>query len=191
MNHRLRRLLTFAVAVLAVACTRDGVQPAFAHTDLVGAAPEAGEVVAGPPTDLTLTFTDTLLPEGAQVLVRDERSVRVSGAVAVSGGQARVPLRGTARPGTYRVAYRVVASDGHPVTGSYRFRVVGTSASAARPAAATRDVADRAVVATAAGPPGGPSASAWVVAGLGAVTLALVLGLGAARRRTPRDEEAR
>lgn len=194
MTRLLRRLLV--IAAVAVACSLVGVRPAVAHTDLVGGSPGAGDVVAGPLADLTLTFTDVLLAEGAQIQVTDGRGAGVSGAVAVSGSRARVQLTDESRPGTYRVAYRVVANDGHPVTGSYRFRVT-TTASDVRPAASEIEAdpaleeAGPPVVATAAGPPTGPSSSTWVVAGLGVATLTLVLGIGSAGRRRPRDESVR
>ena len=164
-----------------------GAGPAAAHTELVGATLGPGAVVRGPATDLTLSFTDPLVAEGTQVLVRDARGADLAGDPAVSGLQARVPLDGLARPGSYKVTYRVVGVDGHPVTGSYSFRYApragqesGTStvADVSEPGAGDQeDVA----VGTVAGS-SGPSSSTWVIGGIGGTAFAALLVVGARRR---------
>ena len=80
MNPLLRRLVT--LAAVTVVCSLGGIRPAFAHTDLVGGAPGAGDVVAGAPADLTLTLAEESPWELFQAALRgDKPPVRIVGDV--------------------------------------------------------------------------------------------------------------
>lgn len=170
-----------------------GAGPAAAHTELLDATFGAGAVVRAPAADLTLSFTDPLVVEGTQVVVRDAGGADVAGDPAVSGAQARVPLEGLDRPGSYRVTYRVVGVDGHPVTGGYSFRYAppaGQEGRASTVAAVSESAAggeeDLAVGTVASS---GPSSSTWVIGGIGGTTFAALLFVGA--RRRPADAGTR
>jgi methionine-rich copper-binding protein CopC len=181
-----RTVLVLAVVLLVEVL---GVLPASAHTDLVAASPAAGDRVAGGVRDLTLTFDSTLVPVGAQVVVTGKDGASYAGPAAVGGSRVRVPLTGLSEPGRYTVAYRVVGSDGHPVTGRYRFTVVATAAVASGTRVASDKGSDAGVAERVeAAPPARPAGARWLVGGLGAVVLAALL-LSAANR--PRlDQEA-
>ena len=102
-------------------------QPAAAHTGLVASSPRAGAVVEVLPARVRLVFSRDVEPRFLDVVL--------------TGAEGSVALRGTARGGTvvapvpvgvarkavlggpWRLRYRVVSSDGHPVTGTIRFRV--------------------------------------------------------------------
>jgi methionine-rich copper-binding protein CopC len=182
-----RRLLVAAATVLLTGMT---AAPAHAHTDLVGADPAPGSVLGGAAADLTLSFTDPLVAEGTQIVVRDASGTDLAGAPAVSGTQARVPLEALRGPGRYQVTYRVVGVDGHPVTGAYSFRVDrGAPAARAVAAGATAPLtadgsaaeAGGLAVDTAAVSPRSTS-STWAIGGLGIATLGALLLAGARRR---------
>lgn len=182
-----RGLLVSAAAALL---TGMGAAPAHAHTDLVGADPAPGSVLGGAAADLTLSFTDPLVAEGTQIVVRDGSGRELAGAPAVSGTQARVPLDGVRGPGRYQVTYRVVGVDGHPVTGAYSFRLDSAATTTRVETAASADPltdersaagAGTPAVDTAAGPPGS-SSSTWVIGALGGTTLGALLLAGARRR---------
>lgn len=97
--------------------------PALAHTEQVGVSPAPGSSTTGTVPAVEIDFSDEVLPGLARVVVRDARGRdHVAGRIAVLGGRVSARLEDIA-PGRYRVDYRVVADDGHPVTGSYRFRV--------------------------------------------------------------------
>jgi copper resistance protein C len=170
-----------------------GAGPAAAHTELADASFGPGAVVRGPAADLTLSFTDPLVAEGTQVLVRDAGGKDLAGDPAVSGLQARVPLKGLDRPGAYRVTYRVVGVDGHPVTGSYSFRYAppagqqGRASTVAAVSETTAGDQDDLAVGTVAS--SGPSSSTWVIGGIGGATFAALLLVGA--RRRPADAGTR
>jgi methionine-rich copper-binding protein CopC len=97
--------------------------PALAHTERVGVSPAPGSSTTGTVPAVEIDFSDEVLPGLARVVVRDARGRdHVAGRIAVLGGRVSARLEDIG-PGRYRVDYRVVADDGHPVTGSYRFRV--------------------------------------------------------------------
>jgi methionine-rich copper-binding protein CopC len=171
--------------------------PASAHTELVAGSPGPNDVLRDAATGLTLTFVSPLVPEGTQVLVRDPRGVDHAGDVAVTGSTVDVPVTPLRRAGSYTVAYRAVAVDGHPVTGSYTFTVSraaaeaaqGQSAAAGDPRTASgnnvigaADEAPRAAVSA-------PSGPTWVIGVLGIGTLAALLWIGAGRRSHRHEAE--
>ena len=104
--------------------------PAAAHADLLASTPVAGADIDDPVTAVTLDFAVELVPELARIRVIDAQGRdRVAGTPAVLGGRLSVAVEAPAN-GRYRVAYRVVAADGHPVVGEFDFRAEGQSGSA-------------------------------------------------------------
>jgi methionine-rich copper-binding protein CopC len=155
-------LLVVVLGQLLLAATS-----ASAHSDLVGAAPAARSVSAAAVTTVELTFGSELRPGLAHVVVSSSgRADHVVGAPAVLGSRLVAQVDGVSSVGAYEVRYRVVAADGHPVTGSYRFRVGPTSSAGDETAAQPVATAAPAVAAG----PGGP----WEDAGL----LVVLLGAG-------------
>ncbi|MBW8483046.1 copper resistance protein CopC [Actinomadura sp. PM05-2] len=147
--------------------------PASAHTTLKSADPAAGAAVA-PPAKITLTYADpVMLP---QVVLLDAGGTRLSsaGAAHAVDNVVTVPITGTLPNGAYKVGWRVVATDGHPVTGTYPFTVTGSTGTAA-PAAAAPSPAARA--------DSGSGSAGWLWIGLGAAAVAAVAGGAAALRR--------
>ncbi|GAA2000680.1 copper resistance CopC family protein [Catenulispora subtropica] len=132
--------------------------PAAAHAKLVGTSPGPGAGTA--PSTVSLTFDEPVADEGATVLVTSPDGASVtSGAAAVTGAVVTVPLKHLTATGAYRVSWRVVSDDGHPVSGQWQFAV--TALAAADPAAAP------------AGPAGDPPTNWWV-----AHLLHLAIGAG-------------
>ena len=116
-----RRLVGLLLGVLGLLVLP--AAPALAHTEQVSVSPAPGSSTTGSVPAVEIDFSDEVLPGLACVVVRDARGRdHVAGRVAVLGGRVSARLEDIG-PGRYRVDYRVVADDGHPVTGSYRFRV--------------------------------------------------------------------
>ena len=116
-----RRLVGLLLGVLGLLVLP--AAPALAHTEQVSVSPAPGSSTTGSVPAVEIDFSDEVLPGLARVVVRDARGRdHVAGRVAVLGGRVSARLDDIG-PGRYRVDYRVVADDGHPVTGSYRFRV--------------------------------------------------------------------
>lgn len=99
--------------------------PAFAHAQLLLANPKVGASVYQLPAKVELTFDDNLIalgPNANQIQVTDPKGKRVdSGASTLVDATLSVKLKASSLLGLYRVSYRVISADGHPVSGSYPF----------------------------------------------------------------------
>lgn len=188
----MRGLLVVALGSFLVVGT--GVREAAAHTGLESSVPADGEVLTDVPgmPGVTLTFTEDVQAEFAQVAVTgpDGESV-TSGAVVVEGAVARQPVDLSAE-GAYVVAYRVVSSDGHPVSGQLAFSVqdvgdtpAGTTAEVPPSTASPEPTASPSAVTPAAdGDNGSGSGGWWPVFAVGGALVAVCLGaLELIRRR--------
>lgn len=129
--RRFRYVARAAVPVLLV--TVLGVlaaPPAAAHTQLVRSSPGTGASVAGP-DEVRLVFSEPVRAKPLTVLVADAGHANYAGTPRVSGATVTVPLAGAPPAGRYRVSYRVLAADGHPVADSFGFASTGPAATVA------------------------------------------------------------
>ncbi len=112
-------------AVAALTCGLVLVSPAaLAHDALVGTDPPDGAVLDAAPTQVVLTFSAQQTPVGAEVVVTCADGAAWSdGEAVVSGVTVTQALRPGVPDGPCTVAWRSVAQDGHPVTGSFGFEV--------------------------------------------------------------------
>ena len=139
-RHPLPLLSTVLAAVAAALLgTAVAAAPAWAHTRLVSSTPSAG-ASAEAPGEVVLVFDDPVQPalSALSVTGADGREQAAGTPAAVGDGSTvSQALRAPLEPGTYRVAYRVLAADGHPITGAYEFTAAASAAPTAEPAAAT------------------------------------------------------
>ena len=109
-----------AAAVLVIA------PAASAHDSLVDANPADGEVVTAPISDVSLRFSGVLLgvDTGGNVAVvtGPDGSFYETDCAAIDGTTLTLPVA-LGEPGTYQVDWRVVSSDGHPISGQYAFHL--------------------------------------------------------------------
>lgn len=98
--------------------------PAAAHDELADSDPAAGDSLASAPAEITLTYSADILEMGAEVIVVDaegtdwvEGTPLVEGQVVTATVGADMPVAG------YEVRWRVVSSDGHPISGVIPFTV--------------------------------------------------------------------
>jgi methionine-rich copper-binding protein CopC len=132
-----RDLLLLLGALLASVLCAKAAAPAWAHTRLVSSTP-AQDVPAAAPREVTLVFSDPVQPALSTVSVRGaDGEDLVAGQPSSTGNGTSVvqALRSPLGPGTYTVAYRVLAADGHPVTGS--FQITATAPAVDAPAPST------------------------------------------------------
>lgn len=104
--------------------------PASAHAVVVAANPAQTSVIGFSPTEVSVTFSESISivagkaqvigPDGERILAAEPR---------VSGTTLRIPVRKADKPlGTYVVSYRVMSADSHPIAGGYTFSVGAPSA---------------------------------------------------------------
>jgi len=201
---RLRALLaTAVVAALAPIVLLAG--PASAHDVLVSSDPAADASVSGDLDRVTLTLSEppiSGLQTGIVISVTDAGGAEhTSGAVRVDGTTIAKDADLTTA-GTYRVRWRSVSVDGHPISGEYGFTSTGatapttTAAPTAAPSAATTSPATaptaratedtEEVTATVAAPVGHQHHTPLVVlllVALAVVVFSAVVGIRALRDR--------
>lgn len=189
-SHRIhtRRPFALVAAVVAGLALVLVGGPAFAHDELIGSTPVAGSQVDELPAEVVLTFSGVLLdePGATQVVVTDASGASlVGGDPVLDGTRLTQPLEGSAS-GEVTVIWRVVSSDGHPISDEFTFTVGSGGGGAGEPAATP--------IATATPLPGPPMAATdfswiWIVLGVvlvgagGALVAVLVT-----KARGPRED---
>lgn len=122
--QRLRLLIIAAVAaVFAVALSP---QLALAHDQLVENAPADNEVLSESPEEVVLRYNNSVLDigEGATIVrVTDAAGVSVVDGIPEISGPYVTQALSELEDGAYRVTWRVVSSDGHPISGTFLFGV--------------------------------------------------------------------
>ena len=183
-----------AAAVILMGCL--GVQvvssvPAWAHDTLVASNPKDGAVLDRAPSAVVLRFDQPVGRRFGQVVVSGpDGATYQDGQLQVSGSTVRQDLRALGPAGTYRIAWRVVSADGHPVsdTLTFRLRSAGTGAGATptttpgttpdtSPSVTASATAPAAAGDAGSGPPWTPIVLVVVLVGL------LAAGIGVAARR--------
>jgi hypothetical protein len=110
--------------------------PASAHSRLLSSSPADGATVPTSPTELVLTFNEDINPQFVTVRVTDGEGGDVVGAeAAVDGPRVTVPVAEPIAAGSYKITYRVVSADSHPISGSSTFTVAGDPLASPSPAA--------------------------------------------------------
>ncbi|MEN8704836.1 MAG: copper resistance CopC family protein [Nocardioides marinisabuli] len=168
--------------------------PAAAHTDLLTVDPADGDRLESPPDALTLTFTEEMSPGLSTIAVRvgdgESRDLDVANGASPTELVATVPETPSTvgsrpkDPTRWRVAFRVVSRDGHPVAGSYTFAVRPSTAHKA-PATSETSTTDspsiQADADTESDKPTGASNQVLVLFGVVTVGLAFLAGIAIVR----------
>ncbi|MCM3696374.1 copper resistance CopC family protein [Microbacterium oleivorans] len=120
-----RRSAAIAATVLTALVFLAPASPAAAHDELLGSDPAADEILGTTPDEITLTFSAPPSTEaGAAVLaVYDEacRSI-AEGDPEVTDNTVTQAISGPVE-GAVLVQWRVVSSDGHPISDQFTFSV--------------------------------------------------------------------
>ncbi|MBT9258067.1 copper resistance protein CopC [Phycicoccus sp. MAQZ13P-2] len=130
-RRRVPRLLAVVLLLLGLAVVT--ATPAAAHTGLESSTPADGSTLRRSPTTLVLRFADPVVPGTAVGALSGPGGRTSLRAPTVRGATVRMTLAEPAAPGRYRLAWRVVADDGHPVSGTLRFEVAGAPAASPSP----------------------------------------------------------
>lgn len=122
--------------LLATALLLAVAGPAAAHTELISSDPSDGAVLTAAPAAVSFTFSEALLPDTTTISVNDaDGTVIASTPVEPDGATVSAPWPADASAGTFQVAYRVVAQDGHPLTGTITITIEAAASSPGAPAA--------------------------------------------------------
>ena len=123
-RRRVRALLATLVAafgiVLAVAA------PASAHATLESTTPAENSVAATAPSQVTLTFDESVGISSDSIRVFDPEGDRVDNGHTTPTSNPdtiEIGLRSGLTKGTYTVAWHVISADSHPVEGAYVFSI--------------------------------------------------------------------
>jgi methionine-rich copper-binding protein CopC len=189
---------TGLAGALAAATLALGAAPASAHTALESSDPKANAEIA-PPAEITLTYTEAIrLPR--VVLTGPDGARHENGAPKADGDTVTQPVKGALPNGRYTVGWRVVSADGHPVSGTFKFTVKGSTAAegqgqgqapagnAGNPSGAPAAPASTPSPSNAAGQEESDgSSSGWVWIGVAGLVVVLVVGGVAWARRPSQD----
>jgi len=127
-----RSALAAAAAALLATGTllMAGAGPASAHDVLLAADPVADSVLAAPPAAITLTFNQDVRPEFSQMAITVGSASQtviptVDGPIITAAVPAAFlePIPDDIGPQLWRIGYRIVSSDGHPISGLLEFSV--------------------------------------------------------------------
>ena len=167
------------------------------HSALRSAVPADQAVLDHGPTEIVLTFNEEINPRFTQLALSRSGSLVPTEPATASGAVLRTRLADPG-PGAYRIAFRVVSADGHPISGETTFTVRGaqppaTSAaspsgtgpatpSAAAPATASPAAPTRGD-ATPAADPGSQEGLTWLYLGGALLALAAAAGFWESRRK--------
>lgn len=128
----IRRSLATLAVVLCVFWVP--ISAASAHDSLTGSNPDDGQTVKTMPGAIKLTFTSPPMALGSKVVVEDADGKNwATNDVDIVDNVATQAISPGAPAGAYKVVWRVVSSDSHPVEGSLEF----TATSAAHEGGAT------------------------------------------------------
>ena len=177
----IRRLAT--ALALTAAATIATATPAFAHAKLIASTPTAGESLATPPPQISLTFSEPVTPAANMVTIAGaDGSSWTVGQPAIAGAVVTVPVQQTGPAGAYTLTWRVVSSDGDEITGTIAFTLAGTAAPPTTNTTVTTSTTSEAPPTTAvdaapaANEDGGVPVWVWILIGVAVLLTATVVG---------------
>ncbi len=125
--------VTALVATMALA----GAGAASAHAARIATDPVENASLTQGPARVSATFNEELQPEfAAMTVVGPDGNLWSTGDPQIQGAVIGVGVRPLGPAGTYTVNYRVTSADGHPLAGSWSFRLTVAATGTPGPAAA-------------------------------------------------------
>ncbi len=172
-----------------------------AHAQFVGSTPEDGSTVETA-AEVVLRFNEDVNPDFVKVAVTGPDGDEADGDPVVDGPEVTQSLAADLPAGSHAVTYRVVSSDGHPVSGTVEFTTTVAPSPSPTPTSSTESPPSTPSPSTGSTPSpsveaspdveetsqSGPSDTVWIALGIVAVALvATFIGLAARgdRRSSP------
>jgi copper transport protein len=116
------------LATLAAVLSFLFASPALAHAELVSMTPANGAQLTRPPTEVRMTFTESINLVDNGIRLVDHVGANVpTPQPTVNGRTVTWPMPPDLPEGPYIITWRVVSADGHPISGASSFGV-GTAA---------------------------------------------------------------
>lgn len=164
-----------ALGVLTVLAVLLGSAPAWAHSQLERSDPTDGTSMAAGPQKVSLTFNESVQPGFTAItVIGPDGNDYHAGTVAEVDDTVSVGVQPLGPAGTYKIGYRVVSADGHPVSGSVTFTLTkaGPGSPSAQPPGASNATPS-------AAPPDGGGAPVWpwVIGAVVLVAIGVVVAL--------------
>lgn len=114
---------TFLAAIMTLSAA-----PAQAHDSLESSNPADGDELDTAPGWLEMQFSADIGEVGNEVVVMYEGQDVSAGEITVDGSKVTSALPDDLGAGEYTVQWRVVSSDGHPISGEYTFTLTDAAA---------------------------------------------------------------
>jgi methionine-rich copper-binding protein CopC len=118
-----RKILITAGAILFLTANA-----ASAHSKLVASNPINGASVKALPQSIWLKFDENLMTIKGKVInriqVNGPKGTYSEGDAVTTHEKLAINLKNSSDKGLYTITWRVVSEDGHPVTGSIKFKVI-------------------------------------------------------------------
>lgn len=135
-RHRVRSRLLAAI-VLGTAAVLTAHRLAYAHAKLLSSEPAAGSVLTANPARIRLVFSERVEATLSSIALVDSagHQMRLNVRLDPQNTHALIAAVMPLAPGAYRVSWRAVSADGHPVSGSYAFTMGQARAAETLPAA--------------------------------------------------------
>ncbi|MFW0770428.1 copper resistance CopC family protein [Arthrobacter koreensis] len=197
---RTRASLLAAALLAAFAAVLFLAAPAHAHDELVSSNPADGAVLDAAPSEIELVFSSELMDLGNQVIVEDSAGTNLAESEPVLTRETLVQSVPALEAGDYKVNWRAVSSDGHPITGTFSFTVNGPAGENPSPAAtesAAAPAASDPAAAETASPEAATSSDStsfgpmgWVLTAVGVALVALLVYVIVAQARKRRGTDA-
>lgn len=132
---RRRVLLSSTALAFAALAVLSTPVAANAHDQVISTAPASQEHLGAAPTEVSMLFSDDILDIGATILVVDDAGKNWAfGDMEIDGREVVQVVEADMPDTNYQVRWRVVSSDGHPISGTFDFAVGNAPASTAVPA---------------------------------------------------------
>lgn len=178
-------LLTLALALGMALGAVLGATPASAHAGLTSSNPEDGAVLDTLPGEIVLEFTEEMSTPAFVVVTDSEGNTLQTGDPVIDGATVRQSIDPATHAGRHTIAYRVVSTDGHPVQGHVRVTVeLDADGDLATETASTEiQGADSVADDASADSDSTTRSTGFIIAGVVALGLALLLGVLALTRR--------
>lgn len=176
------------LALIVAALSVFSLAPASAHDQLISSNPADGAKIDQQPEWIELEFSGEIQQVGSEVKVEIGGTDVSAGELTAEGKKLTVALPDNLKPGDYTVVWRVVSSDGHPISGEFGFNLADAEGAGGSVEETTKaglggavvdepgkKVEDREEIGESTGSDTGMSAPMMILLGVGALAIIVIV----------------